>query len=207
MPLPGQNECHWRTMLCVLSPVDRQPMNRLPPSSVRDLRWFAALLACGLWLAQPALASEYAEVQSLQGAGQTAEALARADEYIAAHPDDPQMRFIKANLLTASQRADEAEQLLLQLTRETPELAEPWNNLAALHAAKGQLDQALQELQTALRLKPNYATALENLGDVQARLAVQAYQRAHQLDAGNTRLPVKIEALHGALQASSKPVD
>jgi tetratricopeptide (TPR) repeat protein len=175
-------------------------MNRFSRSSVRALHWFAALLACGLWLVQPASASEYTEIQSLQRAGNTAAALARADAYIAAHPDDPQMRFIKANLLAASQRADEAEQWLLKRTRETPELAEPWNNLAALHAAKGQLEQALQELQTALRLNPRYATALENLGDVQTRLATQAYQRARQIDAGNTRLPAKIEALRGALQ-------
>ncbi|MDR1967816.1 MAG: tetratricopeptide repeat protein [Burkholderiaceae bacterium] len=177
-------------------------MNRFAPPA-RAPRWFAVLLSCGLWLAQPAFASEYTEVQSLQSAGKTAEALQRADGYIASHPDDPQMRFIKANLLAASQRTNEAEQLLLQMTRETPELAEPWNNLAALHAAKGQLDQALQELQTALRLKPGYATALENLGDVQTRLAQQAYQRARQLDAGNTRLSAKIEALRSMLQTLS----
>jgi len=158
----------------------------------------SALLACGLGLAQPALADEYAEVQSLQQGGKTAEALERADKYIAANPGDPQMRFIKANLLSASQRADEAEQLLLQLTHEAPELPEPWNNLAVLHAARGQLDKALEELQTALRLNPGYATALENLGDVQVKLAVEAYQRARQLDGGNPRLPAKIEALRGA---------
>ena len=165
----------------------------------------AVLLACGLWLAQPARADEYAEVQKLHQNGNTAAALARADKYIAANPGDPQMRFIKANILSASQRADEAEQLLLQMTRETPELAEPWNNLAVLHAARGQLDQALDELQTALRLNPDDATALENLGDVQVRLATQSYQRAHQSNAGNKRLQAKIDALHGALAPTAAP--
>jgi tetratricopeptide (TPR) repeat protein len=171
------------------------------PRPTRLRRLSAALLACGVWLAQPARADEYAEVQRLQQDGDSAGALARADAYIAANPGDPQMRFIKANLLAASQRADEAEQLLLQMTRETPELAEPWNNLAVLHAARGRLDEALAELQTALRLNPGYATALENLGDVHARLAAQSWQRAHRLDGGNKRLPAKIDALRGALEA------
>ncbi|MDR2155010.1 MAG: tetratricopeptide repeat protein [Burkholderiaceae bacterium] len=174
------------------------------PQFIRFHRLPAALLAGGLWLAQPALADEYAEVQRLQKNGHSAEALTRADEYIASHPSDPQMRFIKANLLAASRRTDEAEQLLLEMTRETPELAEPWNNLAVLHAAKGQLGEALAELQTALRLNPSYATAQENLGDVHTRLAAQAYQRARQLDDGNPRLPAKIEALRTTLEVAAK---
>ncbi|MCL1960698.1 MAG: tetratricopeptide repeat protein [Desulfovibrionaceae bacterium] len=190
-----------------IPPIARLPMMHSPFFPPFGSWPRAALLACGLWLALPALADEYAEVQRLQKSGQTAEALARAEEYIAANPDDPQMRFIKANLLAASRRAGEAEQLLLQMTRETPELPEPWNNLAVLHAAQGQLDMALSELQSALRLNPGYATALENLGDVQARLALQAWQRARQLDGGNQRLPPKIEALHGALGAASKPAN
>ena len=164
---------------------------------------YAAVLAGTLCLALPALADEYAEVQRLQRAGQTSEALARADKYIKAHPNDPQMRFIKATILGHGQQTEEAEQMLTQLTRENPELAEPWNNLAVLHAAKGQLDRAQEELQTALRINPNYATALENLGDVQVRLASQAYQRARQLDSGNRRLAPKIEALRSALGPAS----
>ena len=55
----------------------------------------AAGLAAALLLAgSAAWADEYAEVQRLQRAGQTSEALARADKYIAANPRDPQMRFV-----------------------------------------------------------------------------------------------------------------
>ena len=184
----------------------RLPMNPSPAASSLRLHLpRAALLACALWLAAPAWADEYAEVQRLQRAGQTSEALARADKYIAAKPRDPQMRFIKAGILSASGRQAEAETLLTQLTRDYPELAEPWNNLAVLHAAKGQLDEALQELQSALRLNPDYATALENLGDVQLRLALRAYERARKLDAANPRLAPKIEALRGALGQTPKP--
>lgn len=177
-------------------------MNHPPtPSRWRARRLLPALIACGLWLAAPALAlaDEYAEVQRLQRAGQTSEALARADQYIGTHPRDPQMRFIKANVLSASGRGAEAQALLQQLTLDYPELAEPWNNLAVLHAGKGQLELAQQALQAALRINPDYATALENLGDVQLRQAIQSYQRARRLDAGNARLAPKIESLRGAL--------
>ena len=152
----------------------------------------ALALACGLLLpATAALADEYAEVQRLQRSGQTTEALARADKYIAANPRDPQMRFVKAGVLSAANKTAEAEELLVQLTRDYPELPEPWNNLAVLHASRGQLDKAQEALQAALRINPAYATALENLGDVRLRQASEAYQRARQIDPGNPRLAPK----------------
>ena len=166
----------------------------------------ALALACGLLLpATAALADEYAEVQRLQRSGQTTEALARADKYIAANPRDPQMRFVKAGVLSAANKTAEAEELLVQLTRDYPELPEPWNNLAVLHASRGQLDKAQEALQAALLINPAYATALENLGDVRLRQASEAYQRARQIDPGNTRLAPKIEALRGALGTPAKP--
>ena len=162
------------------------------------------LLAIGLAIAGAAQADEYAEVQKLQQTGQTAAALARADKYIAANPRDPQMRFIKSGLLSASGKTAEAEELLVNLTRDYPELPEPWNNLAVLHAGQGQLDKAEQALASALRINPSYATALENLGDVRVRQATAAYQRARQLDARNSRLTPKIDGLQRALGDNTK---
>ena len=40
---------------------------------------------------------------------------------------------------------------------------------------------------------PNYATAHENLGDVYAMLAAEAYGRAQRLEPGSTGLPRKLE--------------
>lgn len=149
--------------------------------------------------------SAYTEVQQLQSAGKTSEALARADKYIAANPRDPQMRFVKANVLSGSGKAAEAEALLLQLTSDYPELPEPWNNLAVLYASRGQLDKAQEALQAALRINPAYATALENLGDVRVRQAAEAYQRARLLDAGNARLAPKIDTLRQLVGEHAKP--
>ena len=175
---------------------------RLPPFP-RSARHMArpVLLALGLALATAAArADDYTDVQALQKSGQTGEALARADRHIAARPNDPQMRFVKAGVLSAAGRADEAEALLVQLTRDYPELPEPWNNLAVLHAGRGQLDKAEQALEAALRVNPAYATALENLGDVRLRQASEAYQRARQLDPTSaTRLTPRIDSLRGLL--------
>lgn len=166
----------------------------------------AGVLAMGLGSAWAATdTSAYTEVQQLQSAGKTSEALARADKYIAANPRDPQMRFVKANVLSGSGKAAEAEALLLQLTSDYPELPEPWNNLAVLYASRGQLDKAQEALQSALRINPAYATALENLGDVRVRQAAEAYQRARLLDAGNARLAPKIDTLRQLVGERAKP--
>ena len=190
--------------------MDRLPMTlrpcRFSTSPRRVMARLLLLLGALLAGSGAVLADEYTEVQRLQRGGQTSAALARADQYIAANPRDPQMRFVKANVLTAAGRSADAEELLQQLTRDYPELPEPWNNLAVLYASRGQLDKADEALQTALRINPAYATALENLGDLRLRQAVEAYQRARQVDSSaGTRLATRIDTLRGLLPAAAKP--
>jgi len=170
------------------------------------------LLALGLALATAAArADDYTDVQALQKSGQTGEALARADRHIAARPNDPQMRFVKAGVLSAAGRADEAEALLVQLTRDYPELPEPYNNLAVLYAGQSQFDKARAALEMAIRTNPSYATAHENLGDVYAKLASQAYSKALQLDSNNTGVQPKLALIRDLFApapkgAAAKPV-
>jgi Flp pilus assembly protein TadD len=139
-----------------------------------------------------ARADDYADVGALLRQGKTDEALAKADAYIAGKPRDPQMRFMRGVLLTELGRGADATIVFTQLTQDFPELPEPYNNLAALYAAQGQFDQARAALETAIKLKPDYATAFENLGDIYGRLAAQSYGRAQQLDAGSKSLPPKL---------------
>ena len=164
------------------------------------LRALAAFTAISIALALApggtalaALADELSEVTRLHHAGQSAAALARADQYLASKPKDAQMRFLKSVVLADSGRTAEAAALLQQLSQDFPELAEPHNNLAALHAAAGDYAKARAELEESLRLNPGYATAHENLGDVYAVLAAQAYAKALKLEPGNTGLPRKLE--------------
>jgi Flp pilus assembly protein TadD len=142
-----------------------------------------------------ALVDELGEVTRLHHAGQSSAALERADKYLATKPRDAQMRFLKSVVLADTGRGDEAIAMLQQLAQDYPELPEPHNNLAAIHAARGDYAKARSELEESLRLSPGYATAQENLGDVYAALAGQAYARAQQLEPANGALPRKLDLI------------
>jgi len=151
-----------------------------------------AVIAAAALAATGARADDYADVNQLLRSGKVAEALAKADQYLAAKPKDPQMRFLKGVALTESGRANDAIATFQKLTEDYPELPEPYNNLAVLYAGQGQFDKARAALEMAIRTNPSYATAHENLGDVYAKLASQAYSRALQLDASNTAVQPKL---------------
>lgn len=157
------------------------------PRSLRLLALVAALAAPAL-----ALADDYADVNQLLRNGRHSDALARADQYLAAKPRDPQMRFLRGVILTESGKAQDAIATFVKLTEDYPELPEPYNNLAVLYASQSQFDKARAALEMAIRTNPSYATAHENLGDVYAKLASQAYSKALQLDAGNTAVQPKL---------------
>ena len=150
------------------------------------------VLASVLGLAQPALADDYAEVSQLLSAGRTSEALSRTDQLLASRPRDPQLRFLRGVILAESGRSGEALTVFIKLTEDYPELPEPYNNLAVLYANQNQFDKARNTLEMAIRTNPSYATAHENLGDIYARLASQAYSRAFQLDSGNAAIQPKL---------------
>ena len=149
-----------------------------------------ALVACLACI--PALADEYAEVSQLVRAGKLTEALARADLYLANQPKDPQMRFVRGVIQRDSGKTAEAIASFTRLTEDYPELPEPYNNLAVLYASQGQFDKARNALETAIRTNPSYSTAHENLGDIYAKLASQAYNKALQLDNANQAVPPKL---------------
>lgn len=160
----------------------------LPPSSL--LRFLSVLLLA--FAAAAVHADDYLDVNTLLRQGKAAEALAKADAYIAGKPRDPQMRFLRGVILTEQGKQAEAVTTFTQLTQDFPELPEPYNNLAALYASQSQFDKARAALEMAIKLNPSYATAHENLGDIYARLAGQSYGRAQQLEASNTTVAPKI---------------
>jgi Flp pilus assembly protein TadD len=124
--------------------------------------------------------------------GDPAAALAVVDKHLAAKPQDADARFLRGVILTELARPDEAFDVFLGLTQDYPELPEPYNNLAVLYAARGEYERARASLAMAIRAKPDYATAYENLGDVYARLSSQAYEKAAQLDARNRNAAAKL---------------
>jgi len=149
-------------------------------------------------------ADDYGDVSQLMRSGKLAEALAKADQYLAGKPRDPQMRFLKGVIQTEAAKPNDAISTFTKLTEDYPELPEPYNNLAVLYAGQSQFDKARAALEMAIRTNPSYATAHENLGDVYAKLASQAYSKALQLDAGNTGVQPKLALIRDLFAPGAK---
>ena len=145
----------------------------------------ATILLCLTAFAVPAQTDEIANIGKLLRGGQLDQALQKVDAYLASKPRDAQGRFLKGLVLTEQNKTAEALGIFTKLTEDFPELPEPYNNLAVLYAGQGQYEKARQSLEMAIRTHPSYATAHENLGDVYAKLASQAYDKALQLDNNN----------------------
>jgi Flp pilus assembly protein TadD len=170
-----------------------------------SVRLLALVAACAV---MPLHADESADVSQLLRAGKLTEALTKADAYLSSKPNDPQMRFLKGVIQRSAGKTAEAELTFTKLTQDYPELPEPYNNLAVLYAAQGQYDKARVALEMAIRTNPTYATAHENIGDVYARLASQAYNKALQLDGNNAAVPPKlalIKELFGPNNKGQRP--
>ncbi|MBA3774781.1 MAG: tetratricopeptide repeat protein [Ramlibacter sp.] len=161
-------------------------------------------LAAALWASPIARADDYADVAQLMRTGQTAQALAKADQYLAAKPKDPQMRFLKGVALTEAGRAADAIAAFTALNQDYPELPEPYNNLAVLYAGQSRFDKAREALESAVRANPGYAIAHENLGDVYAKLAGISYSKAQQLDAANATVQPKLALIRQLLPTPGK---
>ncbi|HUW50807.1 MAG TPA: tetratricopeptide repeat protein [Sulfuricella sp.] len=170
------------------------------------------ILSCALFmaLAQPVYADELQEINKLYKQGQSDKALERIDSYLSSRPKDAQGpkiaqgRFLKGLILTELGKSAEAIQAFTRLTEEYPELPEPYNNLAVLYAAQGQYDKARRALEMAINTHPSYATAHENLGDIYAKMASQAYDKALQLDKSSVTAQTKLALVKELFSATSK---
>jgi Flp pilus assembly protein TadD len=142
--------------------------------SATVVRGSVALLACW-FMAFAARADDMQDASRMLKAGQHQQALERVNKVLAAKPRDPQARFLKGLIFTDQGNTKDASDIFTRLTQDYPELPEPYNNLAVIYAAQGQYDKARVALEQSIRTHPSYATAYENLGDVYAKLASQAY--------------------------------
>ncbi len=165
----------------------------------------AAAFSALLLIAGPARADEYADVTRLLRAGQANEANNMVDKLLAAKPRDPQLRFLKGVIQSEQNKANDAIATFTRLTEDFPELPEPYNNLAVLYAAQNQFDKARAALEMAIRTNPSYSTAHENLGDVYAKLASQAYAKALQLDANNSAVQPKLNLIRELFTPGKSP--
>ena len=132
----------------------------------------------------PQVTSDATDLQSLQQAnrylrnGQYQDALTAVDQVLAADEDNMDAQLLKATLLSKTGRSAHAETLLNELREQYPDRPEPLNNLAVMYAEAGDNSRAIQTLQSAFKTHPSYAQVYQNLSDMYAVLAAEAYNKA-----------------------------
>lgn len=141
------------------------------------------------------------EIQRLIQQGSFEKALVLAEDQLSRNPDEIQTLFLKGLILARMDRLKESAAVFISLTEQHPELPEPYNNLAVVYAAMGDYDKAEEALRKAINTHPSYATAHENLGDIYAKMASQAYNNALKLDSNNQETKEKLSMISDLISA------
>lgn len=136
------------------------------------------------------------KIQALISEGELSQALTLTNKKLLEDESNVTFRFLKGLILTRLNELDKARDLFIELTREHPDLPEPYNNLAVIYASQGDFENAQNALQRAISTHPSYATAHENMGDIYAKMASKAYNQALELDAENTSAKAKLSLIN-----------
>ena len=136
--------------------------------------------------------SDLQSIRALMGAGSYQKAIEQVNRYLEKNPTDAEGRFLKGIIFSDQKRFDEAVEVFVSLTEDYPELPEPYNNLAVLYANQGEYLKARDALLIAIKTHPSYATAHENLGDIYAMMATEAYNKALELNEENQSAKIKL---------------
>ena len=160
--------------------------------------WRVVVVASGLMSASALWASSPGvdEAQALMNQGQFEQALDRLDRHLSSAPQDAEARFTRGLVLVRLNRNDDAAKTFTGLTRDYPQLPEPYNNLAVIYAQQGEYDKAREALEAALATHPSYPVAHENLGDIYAALSAAAYTRALSLDPNSPSVRAKLNLVN-----------
>jgi tetratricopeptide (TPR) repeat protein len=118
------------------------------------------------------------DVEKLVKAKKYTEAVDLINQRLKKAPGNVQLRYVKARMQIEMRQWEDAKKTLIEITQQFPELPEPYNNLAALAANQEKWIEARDYLELALKLRPTYAVASANLGEVYIRLGAQAYENA-----------------------------
>lgn len=157
------------------------------------IKLFSVFILSSVLVASVAASNE--EIQRMIQQGSFEKALVLAEEQLSVNPDEIQTLFLKGLILARMDRLKESEAVFIGLTEKHPELPEPYNNLAVVYAASGDYDKAEEALRQAINTHPSYATAHENLGDIYAKMASQAYNEALKLDSDNQETMEKLSMI------------
>ena len=167
-------------------------------------RLFTVVAVCAVLAGTPARANDVQDINQQFRKGDLTGALDKANRYLAKNPKDAQARFLKGLILADQGKTNDAIAVFTGLTEDFPELPEPYNNLAVLYASQSKYDAAKNALEMAIRTHPSYATAHENLGDIYAKMASLAYDKALALDSRNAAAQTKLALIQDMIQGQPR---
>ena len=159
-------------------------------------------LAAFFWLVsllffQPVQAqTDLKQIQGMITEGKLEQAMIETRAILAKDPENIQALFMKGLIHTRANQLKEAEATFLLLSKNNPDLPEPYNNLAVIYASQGEFEKAREVLQKAINTHPSYATAHENIGDIYAKMASHAYNQALELDNSNIAAREKLSLIN-----------
>jgi len=88
-------------------------------------------------------------------------------------PPIPKRTTTSAHSIFERIRFADARIYLEQTVKLRPEYPEAWNNLAMVAAQDGRQDEAIRDFKRSLSVRPDYVTALLNLGNLYRRQGIQ----------------------------------
>ena len=169
----------------------------------QSIQLCAAFVFCSL-LSTTCLADPHEDVLKLLKQDLTEQAFVAVNAYLQDHPQDPQMRFWQGNLWVKKGSPQMASEVFLRLTQDYPELSEPYNNLGILQFQAGDYLSAKSSFESALKVQPDFANAMENLGDTYLLLSRSTLAQAKESAPQSKSANYKIELINQMLIQWSK---
>lgn len=118
-------------------------------------------------------------------------AMQKVNNVLIDHPQNMTARFQYATILSLTQKTDSAIEEYNKLLKDYPALFEVHNNLGVLYYQQGLFEKSMQSFQDAISVNPKYNTAIENLGDLYIKMAVQTYKKVLANDLNNESSLIK----------------
>ncbi len=138
-------------------------------------------------------------VDKLINRGDYNDALKLIAEGLKSNPHSAQLRFQRCVVYERMGDRDKAINGFEQFIRTYPEIPEAYNNLAGLYSRNGNLVRAEELLVKAVALRPGFAVAHMNLGNLYLAKAKNAYNTAIKTGGNKEKLNANIELLNKLL--------
>lgn len=162
-------------------------------------KWIRASLFAVALVSVTQYSGDIDRAKQLINNGDSDAALLELESEIARNPN-PEAEFLRAVTLQGIGKRTQAMEAYAQMVQSYPELPEPYNNLAVMHAEDKNFDKAEQMLKRAISTNKTYATAYENLGDIHSQQASDAYNQALALSPANSKtVEVKLNLIDNIL--------